>query len=217
MPNWVENWVTVAGDKETLDAFVSKMSTPISGRQRNYEAGKGVWEEVGPIETAFSYHNILPVPTNILDQYYTDADGTEGPNNWYNWNCRVWGVKWDCAEASVERESDEKVAIQFQSPWSAPVGIFEALVQQYPTLHFEFHYEEEQGWGGVFESKDGELVSVREWDIPESHAENAAIDRPCVCEYEEEAEYWFDDCPGKGAAAEDSISFFEDADEMASA
>jgi len=71
------------------------------------------------------------------------------------------------------------------------------MVEQHPELKFEFRCQEEQGWGVVFESEDGELNEVESWDIPETHEESMKYLDECRCEWEEDTDYLFDDCPSK--------------------
>jgi hypothetical protein len=80
------------------------------------------------------------------------------------------------------------------------------MVAQHPELDFEFHSEEEQGWGAEYstydsEDEDGkpikELNLVREWDIPNSHADYVDRDNEdgCVCSWNDDPEDLFEDCP----------------------
>jgi hypothetical protein len=68
------------------------------------------------------------------------------------------------------------------------------LSEQYPTLNFDYEYEEEQGWGGSCTFLGGEDIACNEYDIPSSHADYEALERECQCQYED-IEYAFEDCP----------------------
>ena len=69
------------------------------------------------------------------------------------------------------------------------------MVEAHPTLHFTFTSEEEQGWGAEYEGIDGELIVTDHWDIPETHADYTKRGNECRCEWGEDEEYWFEDCP----------------------
>lgn len=214
MPNWVYNTVTVNGTEREVDDFLTIVGRSVVVRHKDWETGEWV-EEV--LSTPFTYHNIVPVPAEILGDYYTDADGSEPRDNWYEWNNRNWGVKWDASDAEVERVLPGEVLIRFSSPWGPPIQIFEALGRLFPNLRFFFGYEEEQGWGGEMEiSADGALVEVSSWDIPDSHEDNVRLGRSCSCDYESDETYWFDDCPRpvdpEVVAAQ--VAALEDADEL---
>jgi hypothetical protein len=82
----------------------------------------------------------------------------------------------------------------FETAWS-PVG--EALLklsEQYPTLEFDYEYEEETGWGGSCTFKAGEDIACDEYDFPMSHADYKDRDKECICEYGD-PENGYEDCP----------------------
>jgi hypothetical protein len=68
------------------------------------------------------------------------------------------------------------------------------LSEQYPTLEFDYEYEEEQGWGGACTFLGGEDVACYEYDSPMSHADHKERDKECVCEYSD-PEDGYEDCP----------------------
>jgi hypothetical protein len=70
------------------------------------------------------------------------------------------------------------------------------MVEQHQKLHFNFECEEEQGWGVEYESFNGNLSLVKEWDIPNSHADYVERDNVdgCVCSHEDDRSEWFEDC-----------------------
>lgn len=132
-------------------------------------------------------------------------------NNAYDWNIRNWGTKWDAYDQNFDGVTTDEatgkasVSYSFNTAWSIPEPVFRAICEQHPELSFSFESEEEQGWGANYESslvddpEDGEptsaLLLINEWDIPDSHAELVDRGRECRCEYDDEEEYWFDDCP----------------------
>ena len=65
----------------------------------------------------------------------------------------------------------------------------------YPTLEFDYEYEEEQGWGGTCTFVGGEEISSDEWEIPMAHSDYKERDKECSCEYDDSPEYWYEDCP----------------------
>lgn len=200
MPNWVYNRVSITGNKKALDKFVE-----VAGKEnavnKPYENG-----EVSP----FSYSNFLMPPKNRMREYHEDngskPDGKGGwiktgdtEWNWYNWNVSNWGVKWDAGSPEIEH-TDKQVVISWESPWAIPVGALEAIVQKFPTLEFDGRSQEEQGWGAEWFGQGGEFSITKEWDIPNSHQEWEDIDDTCAACSWDDAEEWYDDCPGKEEA-----------------
>jgi hypothetical protein len=175
----------------------------------------------------FSFMNVV-APTD-LDTYYGDevfkkrddtfnADGsfnTEAfnkefvrsineDNDWWHWNVRNWGTKWDIAVADgvdyalteMTRNEDGSIHYRFETAWSPVFEVLTKLSKMYPTLEFSYDYEEEQGWGGEAVIANGEIVSESEYDIPSCHADYVTRDRECNCEVEPNyPEYWYEDCP----------------------
>ena len=107
MPNWCSNQATIHGTKEQILEFV------------------GAYERGGVIE------NYLPTPR--------DADG-ELREDWYDWRLANWGCKWDFGKTEYtadeecfwsvgtdEYEGYGMVTLRFDTAWSPPIGLYEAL------------------------------------------------------------------------------------------
>jgi hypothetical protein len=69
------------------------------------------------------------------------------------------------------------------------------LSEMYPTLNFDYEYEEETGWGGACTFLGGEDIACDEYDTPMAHSDYKERDKECQCEYDDTPEYWFQDCP----------------------
>ena len=175
----------------------------------------------------FSFMNVV-APTDLA-AYYGDetfkpsgaykADGTfdndvfmqefaramNEDNDWYHWNCRNWGTKWDIGNHDGEGyrttecdDEGDRIQYRFETAWSPVFEVLEKLSAQYPNLTFDYSYEEEQGWGGEAAIQNGVILGESEYDIPSSHADYVERDQECVCMWysnDEEPYYPFDDCP----------------------
>jgi hypothetical protein len=145
MPNWCSNHITVRGTdpvaiKRLADAF---------------DAG----EFCG---------TVVPMPEELNITSGRLGDGVEqaeleaksaanlekhGFANWYDFNVAKWGTKWEIGGNGTEAERDEDglgFSALFDSAWSPPVGVAEALVEQ----GFEvvlYYYEPGMGYCGKFE------------------------------------------------------------------
>jgi hypothetical protein len=120
-------------------------------------------------------------------------------SNWYEWNIANWGTKWDAGDTEVTRTDADKAEVlyRFNTAWSAPLPIFEALAAKYPTLEIRLHFEEEQGWGGEVFAHNGNLELVRQWDIPRSHAELVERGEGCFCDncdLDSNIQFMYEDC-----------------------
>lgn len=125
-------------------------------------------------------------------------------SGWYDWNIRNWGCKWDAGSDELDEDLSQldgnihnTLTYRYETAWSIPEGAMVAMVSQHPELSFDFHCEEEQGWGAEFTGNGGSLVMTREWDVPDSHADYVDRDNEgaCVCAWQEDTEDWYQDCP----------------------
>jgi len=62
-----------------------------------------------------------------------------GADNWYDWQTRNWGTKWNAYE-QVEHEANE---IEFDTAWSTPLQAMVHLSKKYPQVQFEVRYADE--------------------------------------------------------------------------
>lgn len=183
MPNHVFNNIKVTGSEEAITAFKEKAHFD---------------------EREFSYWHFVTPPAEALTsgEYWATRGYVKGeetgftPNNWYEFNTREWGTKWDSYDIDVQIAPKSFFA-SFSSAWSPPMPVFQAMVEQHPELEFEFYWCEEQDWGGEAIGAGGHFSIVKEWDIPDSHADYVALgwEGRCSCESEDDQEYWYDDCP----------------------
>lgn len=197
MPNWVENTINITGSAEDIADFKAKAS----------QAKTTVWDNKEELdESVLSFMNFISPPQEAIasGEYYGThgfKDGKEvgrTPNNWYEFNSREWGTKWDASEEELRNENATELSYYFQTAWAPPEPVFQAMAEQHPKLTFQFHSVEEQGWGVEYEGINGELMTTDRWDIPDSHAESIHRKNSCRCEWAdpiEDRENFFSDCP----------------------
>jgi len=230
MPNWVFNSLVVSGEQSELDKMVEQLNQPFVKHfpEHKFENNEIVWvaDEQHYDNPVFAFWNIVK-PTDLEAYYETDTfkgnknikvnedgkmDGEsfmqefvrsmKEDQDWYHWNCRNWGTKWDVGVANGNEypntiktvNDDGSILYQFETAWS-PVGeVLMKLSEQYPTLEFDYEYEEEQGWGGACTFLGGEDIACDEYDSPMSHADHKERDKECICEYGD-PENGYEDCP----------------------
>lgn len=232
MPNWVFNSLVVSGEQSQLEKMMAQLNQPFEKHfpEAKFNQETKEWEHFPDVQVydnpIFAFWNIVK-PTD-LEAYYEkdvlkgnanikkDADGKfdndsfmeefvrsmRDDQDWYHWNVRNWGTKWDIGVPNGQEYSDTQVQItddndvmyHFQTAWS-PVGeVLMKLSEMYPSLNFDYEYEEEQGWGGTCTFKGGVDIACDQWDIPESHSDYKDRDKECPCEYDD-IEYAYKDCP----------------------
>ena len=222
MPNWVFNGLTVEGNPEQIKKMMSQLNTPFKSPV-SHDVGDLAFniKEVLYPNPVFAFHNIY----SYVDHGVSKLDYIQQPpataefsdwlkhetNDWYNFNNREWGTKWDVAVSWDEEHSDtycegptengENLVVyyNFNTAWSVPVPALKKLSAQYPTLLFTLSYEEETGWGGEMELLRGEVISESDYGWQCRECEHQEEDTP----YCEDCEY--DTCPKCG---------YNEADEM---
>jgi len=218
MPNWVFNGLTIEGNPDSVKALMEQMNQPFkmvhdSWNMETHQQEKKLVTYPNPI---FAFWNIVK-PTDMEAYMAQPAKWEGGPisfegDDWYNWNIRNWGTKWDVAVHADDKYPDTNmeeaengenyvVHYNFNTAWSRPLPALENLSAQYPTLLFTLSYEEETGWGGEMEFLRGKVLSYSEYDNMCS-----------ACDATDQMEYCENDC-GEVCASCNYISG-EDEDAM---
>ena len=171
MPNHVENDLVITGDPETLRAFVAYAEGPVGSA-------------VGSKETALlSAHRFIPYPEEYQRGHYCDKCGDppkaeehqgmcptcgepmkDGYNRGgYEWCIEHWGTKWGLYEVELtEGDFDnDRLEYTFQSAWSPPILVIQAMSKQFPSLSFAMDYfEGGMGFMGSCEYENGQEVEA---------------------------------------------------------
>lgn len=221
MPNWVFNSLSIQGEQEQVQKAKAQLNAPYERRYSKFNGKEDVIETIKYSNPIFSFWNIIAPPADKIDEYEethgTTKDKVTGEMvrtgdssfNWYNFNNREWGTKWDVAVSDENKfpettmtDGETLVQYSFQTAWSPPIEAIEKLSAQYPELEITLDWEEEQGFGGVYVFQEGSHYVEKEWDIPDSHADYVERDNVdgCNCANYEDDEDWYDDCPGKKKA-----------------
>ena len=166
MPNWCSNHITVRGTdpvaiKRLADAFDNGefcgTVVPMP-EELNITSGRlGDGEEQRELERKTAEN---------LEKH--------GFANWYDFNVAKWGTKWEIGGNGDEAERDEDglgFSALFDSAWSPPIAVCEALVEQ----GFEvvlYYYEPGMGYCGKFEDGNDEYY---EYSGENSNTVRAAI------------------------------------------
>ena len=129
----------------------------------------------------FSMEKILPCPKELMQdglESYGGIDGKEkdrlreemtkkyGFKSLYDWNCDMWGTKWDIYECEVdsdrtsESDSFNYIYYRFDTAWSPPKEFLINICEKYPLLNFRLHYAEGGcDFEGDLEIEAGEVIT----------------------------------------------------------
>jgi len=147
MPNWCRNEVSIHGEEQEVAKFVDECFTEVDNQQ------------------VLDFDKVLPEPDyDKPKKEGTHNDGVQTKLNapyehpdWYTWRNANWGTKWNLVPAkggSVDGYSvditKDYINLTFDTAWSPPDGIYDAIGDRYPTLDVNWFYREDgmqmSGW-----------------------------------------------------------------------
>jgi hypothetical protein len=142
------------------DGFDHELVSPRPGK--SYLANDPV-QQAGRVANAKARYEAGELFPEMRAKYATwdelqaayDRNAALGGETWYDWNVAHWGTKWNACEcefdADLERQEGEvTIEIRFDTAWSAPLPVFDALARNFPWLRIEFvtRYEGEEDISG---------------------------------------------------------------------
>lgn len=189
MPNHVQNILTFGGSDEAVNELVNfiKGNNPNDEGKSFIDFNVIVpmpseldVEESTAGETAMKYLKLQHDPNRTEDfeevkekvEGWSEEDREEymklgrayiknlrlyGARTWYDWKRIHWGTKWNAYWATA---SDDKREIWFNTAWSAPFPIVEAIARKFPNVTIDLLYaDEDAGYNvGHVTFEDGECV-----------------------------------------------------------
>jgi len=229
MPNWCFNSVIVSAKTEAeLTDFLDFCDQTHTSHHKNWdgevevdENAKGVfWNFVTPTDLeAYWGNDTFSSTNNDNADFMTDfVNKMENGMDWYHWNVRNWGTKWDIhlerdyiTVIHNEKNDNYYFNWNFDTAWSPAVEVYEVMAKRFPNLEFDFEITEEANFYlGKLNYAGGELVSQNWVDDP-SHADFMEFDLPCshcnwgedvfdlsvtdLDQLDEQLGYYYDDCP----------------------
>lgn len=175
MPNWTYNTIRVKGSKEALKKMLDEANreegkplmfsswfpvpeTFIKYDTTNHPDGRGLrvgedWEDgLGAHDGKVTEELIEEFKQATKEQ--REKYGVVG---WYDYNCKMYGCKWDC-KLTIAEQYDDEIEIVCDTPWSAPNAWLMRMSEKYPTLNFSNHAVYECGFWEDSEFEDGSGV-----------------------------------------------------------
>ena len=146
MPNWCSNEVEIYGKEEDIAKFVDECFTDFKDTQ------------------VLDFAKVMPEPD--YDKPKKDGTHNDGVQtefkwempDWWTWRNDNWGTKWnlvpnhdgDLTKYDVVGQDDGYIQLVFDTAWSPPNGIYEAITEKYPDLDINWFYREDgeqmAGW-----------------------------------------------------------------------
>lgn len=203
MPNWCSNDLEIQGKPIELEFIKDALAKPFLFKGSKLvpkTEGEG-WESEDfeeVIKPVFSFRNVIKPPnTELYNKSNLSFDNGEAqsPEGWYMWNIENWGTKWDLSDVNMIDEMEGKLIYTFDTAWSPPVPVMQALAKKYPHLTIiHKYYEAGNDFYGIDRYQGGEIVEWEEGEL--SHQAFTSLEIPCWCEGSlEDEELPYPDCP----------------------
>ena len=90
------------------------------------------------------YGNDGELPIRSEDPFVTYRFQSTGiaDQRWYDWRVKNWDTKWDAYDVEVTDDDPDQFEVTFNTAWSPPEAICNALREQYPDLSISWFYDE---------------------------------------------------------------------------
>lgn len=139
MPNWCSNYLVVSGESSELERFLDSTG------------------DKDKLDSPFHLMKLYPTPTELKETtsgFFVDEEKQKsleaqqeknkqkyGSKDWYDWNIKNWGTKWE-VEMLCSSQTDEQLVFTFDSAWSPPCELLDKVAKMFPKLRFVLSYEE---------------------------------------------------------------------------
>ena len=140
MPNHCHNRVTIYGsgnDTDETRAQIAKI--------------KGIFED----ENIFTHFipepdwpntpnkdGELPVKQESPWLSYRFPSTNTADQRWYDWRLQNWDTKWDAYDVEITDNGPDQLEVQFNTAWSPPDSVCNAMREMYPDLSVSWFYDE---------------------------------------------------------------------------
>lgn len=133
MPNHVTNKIKFYGEQNNINKILEIIK--------------------GEVE-CIDFDKIVPTPANIYQGNLGEEERRlYGENNWYDWNCKHWGTKWNAYSSYLNENNN---TVEFDTAWNSPIPVLDALAKlcYEHNVWFEGCWaDEDRGYNvGLFES-----------------------------------------------------------------
>ena len=82
-----------------------------------------------------------PASDNPFHMPFFKSTG-KADDRWYDWRIQNWATKWDAYDVVVTDEDPECTEVEFNTAWSPPEAICNAIREQYEDVSVSWFYDE---------------------------------------------------------------------------
>lgn len=164
MPNWCQNTIMFKGEPE----YISRLLETVKGD-----------------DTELSLAKIIAVPEELRNTRSPNGDDKErarmielyGAADWYDFQVKNWGTKWDIEARIIYDNSANAlgyqshtvpemrvVKMEFDSAWAPPTDAIKMLSKQFPKVKIHHCFDESgSDFSGYQMYSDGECIQSEDW------------------------------------------------------
>jgi len=134
MPNWAYSNIKITGPADHMEQIKNKLATPYEN-EGVHEGDILLWNIVSPTDLD-AYNNSTITGGSTLEEIQREFDTKD---DWYSWNVRNWGTKWEIHNGSLISEYSRTkgfITLEYstETAWSPPVEAFDWLAMENPDL-----------------------------------------------------------------------------------
>jgi len=147
MSNWCNNTLTVVGPEKEINNFRKQV---LPKKQDKDDLTDLSLETLLPcpdeLESPPDESSMTPQQKGartkmLFKKYGAPIFGADKKMDWYYWQIKFWGTKWDI-RAAIVVDLPRRIVYQFESAWSPPCEWLKAIAPKFPALKFTLRYEE---------------------------------------------------------------------------
>lgn len=143
MPNWCENTLIIY-DKDKGQQVIDFMRSD---------------------DEKFDFNNIIPMPEDVKETENISLTAKvrkeSHGRNWYDWSVKNWGAKWNACRVDIGKTEDGFPRIHFETAWTPPFKVIEAIIDKFELNDFQYEYEElGVGVSGGLYAEGGEATFI---------------------------------------------------------
>lgn len=158
MPNHVTN--IVKSSPRVISAMVRSLTDEEKDNATEFEKDSN--------KIAVDFGLLIPQPDYVFrgncDHRHPHVDKETGKvysDCWLSWNRQNWGTKWNAYSAEVSPVAEDGTqTLKFETAWSHPVPVMEALTNKFPDEQIEVKYADEDfGYNvGLYQLENREVI-----------------------------------------------------------
>ena len=176
MPNWARTTMRVEGKPEIVKSFHSEffrvpvgLKTSPPWDPKNPPAADADWIDYQAESPECRMWNVIAPPEEIRHEYFQtisiNSNNRDQSNNWYEWNIKHWGTKWDLKDVDINTSDVgpefATYVYSYDTAWGPPIEFMIRSSELFDVL-FTFDGYEEGGieYSGAIQS--GQMTDYTE-------------------------------------------------------